>query len=630
MKRFCTFLFIFMIAVINLPAVSKFSVPNAKKLSRSTVSIKGPWDFYWGRFLTEGEEAEPDCQVKIPSAWNSYDLPEEIHKIAKTGKGSGTYRILVTDLKPLTEYAFRTYDLASTAVTIIANGTVIFTAGIPYMDWTQTKADQQMKLARFKSDDKGQVFFTIYVSNNIYRNGGVWNPLEIGELDFMSMIYDSLIGYFSGLAGVLFAIVIYSLFLYIFRKNRASLLLGLFTISLIIRILSANFSIFKQLFPNMPYMISLRLEYSALYFSPITFILYLKYVDRSIFNKLKMRFLIIPGILLGTVAIFAPIFISNRFVPILQVYCGISAIACIVFMIIYTVKYRNATGVVTLIALILLFLGAINDIMITDGHGLKVYGVQMLPFAFAFFVYSQITLLAIRQSKNESELKEIDDYLTLTNKAYSRFVPKKLLELFKKSDITELQIGDKFSKKMMVLTADIRNFTATSEEMTGLQVFEFLNGYFGKIGPIIDSYGGVIEKYLGDGIVVFFPEHYENAIYCALKMQEAMIELRKQFSSQKLPELKIGIGIHFGDILVGTAGDNSRMSEVSLSEELEVLFKAEESTKTYGKAIIATKQALDIAKSENTKNFHEFEFYEEKIKDSDLYFIYSDKINGEL
>ncbi len=183
---------------------------------------------------------------------------------------------------------------------------------------------------------------------------------------------------------------------------------------------------------------------------------------------------------------------------------------------------------------------------------------------------------------------------------------------------------------MMILTADIRNFTATSEEMTGLQVFEFLNGYFGKIGPIIDSYGGVIEKYLGDGIVVFFPDHYENAIYCALKMQEAMIELRKQFSSQKLPELKIGIGIHFGDILVGTAGDNSRMSEVSLSEELEVLFKTEESTKTYGKAIIATKQALDIANPGNNKKFHEFEFYEEKIKDSDLYFIYSDKINGEL
>lgn len=263
----------------------------------------------------------------------------------------------------------------------------------------------------------------------------------------------------------------------------------------------------------------------------------------------------------------------------------------------------------------------------------QILGSQLLPISFVVFCLCQTIILAYIQINSEKKVQQLYKFLIETNDSYQRFVPKQFLELFSKKDITSLEIGDKFSRNMMILSADIRNFTAMSEDMSGIQVFKFLNGYFEKVAPVIQKHGGIIEKYLGDGIIAFFPYNCESALKCALEMQENMITLRQEFKEKGLPELKIGIGIHYGNVLVGTAGDASRMSEVAISKELDVLTHVESATKRYNKAIIVTKEAVGAAAWEAKTNNHKFEFYGKKIPEAighELYYIYNDVVGKDL
>ena len=67
---------------------------------------------------------------------------------------------------------------------------------------------------------------------------------------------------------------------------------------------------------------------------------------------------------------------------------------------------------------------------------------------------------------------------------------------------------------------------------------------------------------------------------------------------QRLPGIKIGVGVHYGNIVLGTAGNLVRMTEVSLSDDIDVAIKTEAATKEYGHSILATKQAIARAREE--------------------------------
>lgn len=612
---------------------TRFNIKDPELLEKSSIELTGPWDFYWGRLVNDKERLFPDCKVTLPSTWNNYDLSDEAHKIAKTGKGSGTYKLLVSNLQPNTEYAFRTYDIASTAVTIYVNGLIVLSSGTANPDWKKTRVGNDMALATFMSDSKGEALFSMFISNDVYRSGGVWSAPKISLATRATKRYNQSIGYLSILAGLLIAVIIYGLFLFILKKDKANLFLALFSLSILIRMSSSAFPIIKQFFSGIPYPVMLRLEYSALFLSPITYIAYLSFLDEDIFRKIRVSHIAYLGIFLGVLTTATPIKFSNHLVPILQVYLGGVLLFVLISLILYTIRTKNSTGFFCLATVLIILIASFNDIFIGKGIGITIFESELLPFAFVIFTICQTIILAYVQVQSEKHVQELYNYLVETNKAYHRFVPKQLLELFNKNNITELQIGENFTRNMMILSADIRNFTATSEDLSGIQVFEFLNGYFAQIAPVIEQYGGIIEKYLGDGIIAFFPHKCEAALQCAIKMQETMNDLRKDFIEKGLPELKIGIGIHYGNVLIGTAGDASRMSEISISKDLIILQHAESATKRYNKSIIATKEAIAAASKEAKAKGKKFDFFGKKVEEAmghELYYIYNENITKEL
>lgn len=86
-------------------------------------------------------------------------------------------------------------------------------------------------------------------------------------------------------------------------------------------------------------------------------------------------------------------------------------------------------------------------------------------------------------------------------------MPHEFLSFLQKQSILDVQLGDQTLKDITILFADIRSFTTLSENMTPEETFKFLNSYLNRIGPIIRSHNGFIDKYIGDGIMALFPKH---------------------------------------------------------------------------------------------------------------------------
>ena len=250
-----------------------------------------------------------------------------------------------------------------------------------------------------------------------------------------------------------------------------------------------------------------------------------------------------------------------------------------------------------IVSLVVIALGVTNDILVINQNSF--FGdIDLLGFSFVVYAFIQIIILAFIQDTNYRKVVELNKELVVTNKSYYRFVPKEILELLQKNDVTEVKPGDYKVLKMAVMSADVRNFTSTSEKLTAFEVFKLLNIYLQRVAPLIRENGGIIEKYLGDGIVAIFPNGALSAIRCSVQMQQAMVKLRQELIMQRLPGIKIGVGVHYGNIVLGTAGNLSRMTEVSLSDDIDVAIKTEAATKEYGQSILATKQAIARAREE--------------------------------
>ena len=575
-----------------------FRVENPIELKNKQVSIKANWDFYWGKFVAPADTTTvPDAVVEAPLAWNKYDLPEEIKAIAKKGKGSGTYRIKFTNLEPNTEYAFPVFKLCYTAFTVLCGEEVVFRSGQPSVDWTKTKADQMYDKAAFTSDENGNALITIYASNSYYRKGGFRGIFWLSELSVFEELHNKQLCSYGIFAGILFIMILYCLILAIFRKEATSLYLGILIFGIFTRVIASVCPLLKTFIPAVPFSILIRLEYFALFLTPAGQIMYFDSLNKKIFHHIPVRLLAAPSLLFLVLDLCLPVSLANRLVPFMQVYMFLIIGISIVLFFIRIIKDKDFISTMAIVALVVIALGVINDILVINQKSF--FGdIDLLGFSFVVYAFIQIIILAYIQDTNYRKVVELNKELVVTNKSYYRFVPKEILELLQKNDVTEVKPGDYKVLKMAVMSADVRNFTSTSEKLTAFEVFKLLNIYLQRVAPLIRENGGIIEKYLGDGIVAIFPSGALSAIRCSVQMQEAMVKLRQELIMQRLPGIKIGVGVHYGNIVLGTAGNLLRMTEVSLSDDIDVAIKTEAATKEFNHPVLVTKQAIARAREE--------------------------------
>ena len=136
-------------------------------------------------------------------------------------------------------------------------------------------------------------------------------------------------------------------------------------------------------------------------------------------------------------------------------------------------------------------------------------------------------------------------------------------------------------KELTVLFSDIVGFTSWSSTKDAQEIHQTLSHYFEEMAAIVFTYQGTIDKYMGDGLMVFFGDpvscgnHAQLAVQAAIAMQKKTRELRTEWERSGGMPITIRIGVHTGEVIVGNMGSKSRMeytvigSNVNLTQRLE-------------------------------------------------------------
>ncbi len=175
-------------------------------------------------------------------------------------------------------------------------------------------------------------------------------------------------------------------------------------------------------------------------------------------------------------------------------------------------------------------------------------------------------------------IKEMHDLLEDWNRDLADKVARQVEELervkrlkrYLSPQIAETILGEDEShfkshrREITVVFLDLRGFTAFSESAEPEEIMEVLRGYHAEMGKLIFEFGGTLERFAGDGIMIFFndpvlcPDHTEKAIRMALEMRLRVVELRKGWLKRGY-DLDLGIGLAAGYATLGNIGFEGRM-----------------------------------------------------------------------
>lgn len=136
-------------------------------------------------------------------------------------------------------------------------------------------------------------------------------------------------------------------------------------------------------------------------------------------------------------------------------------------------------------------------------------------------------------------------------------------------------------QQVVVLFADIRNFTRLTNQLGPEQVVALLNDYYDSLIREVFRYQGSINNIMGDGFMAvfgipeFLPDHPETALECALALKFAIWECSKNRHSKGLPVAEFGIGLHIGDGIVGNIGSGARMEYTVVGQTVNIASRIE-------------------------------------------------------
>ncbi|MBP0018014.1 MAG: AAA family ATPase [Cyanobacteria bacterium SBLK] len=215
----------------------------------------------------------------------------------------------------------------------------------------------------------------------------------------------------------------------------------------------------------------------------------------------------------------------------------------------------------------------------------------------------QLLQMLAAQAAISLENARLYENLQTLNLAYERFIPSQFLSFLEKKSIVDVDLGDQVEREMTVLFSDIRDFTTISEQMTPAENFAFINGYLGRMEPLIQQYGGFIDKYIGDAIMALFGNTPDDALQAAIAMLEELQVYNLSRIEADLVPLRIGIGLHAGRLMLGTVGGADRMDGTAIGDSVNLSSRVEGLTKTYGISLLITQQTFL-----GLKNFFEYDF----------------------
>jgi adenylate cyclase len=150
----------------------------------------------------------------------------------------------------------------------------------------------------------------------------------------------------------------------------------------------------------------------------------------------------------------------------------------------------------------------------------------------------------------------------------------------------DVQLGGE-TRELTMFMSDIRSFTTLSETMKPADLVAFLNRYFTAMIDCVMAHDGVVDKFMGDAILVVYgapvrdPKHPVKAVLTALDMRERMVTFNEELGLEGHPPIRIGIGINTGEAITGNIGSSVRMEYTVIGDAVNATQRTEDLTKDF-------------------------------------------------
>jgi adenylate cyclase len=166
-------------------------------------------------------------------------------------------------------------------------------------------------------------------------------------------------------------------------------------------------------------------------------------------------------------------------------------------------------------------------------------------------------------------------------------------------DPNSLQIGGK-KVYITILFADIRGFTAYSEQHSPEELVAVLNRYLAAAADAVLANEGTVDKFLGDAVMAWYnaplpqPDHTLRAVKSAIAIRDAVAALHTELPKEA--HLDFGVGIHYGEAVLGWIGTEKRLEYTAISDSVNTTKRIQENSAK--NQILISREAYERVKDE--------------------------------
>jgi adenylate cyclase len=150
-------------------------------------------------------------------------------------------------------------------------------------------------------------------------------------------------------------------------------------------------------------------------------------------------------------------------------------------------------------------------------------------------------------------------------------------------------------RQVAVMFVDFRSFTAEARSRSPQQVVDRLDGAFAVLVEILDRHGGIVNKFLGDGFLALFgaPFEVDGAAHHAVGSAREMLAAMQRINSASHWPLRIGIGVHFGEVVAGNIGSPRRKEYTVIGDTVNFASRLEALNKDFGSQLLISSAVRD-------------------------------------
>ncbi|MDX1909157.1 MAG: adenylate/guanylate cyclase domain-containing protein [Bacteroidia bacterium] len=430
---------------------------------------------------------------------------------------------------------------------------------------------------------------TLHVANYAYAQGGVWQSPRIGSATAVMTYHDQQLAFDLFIFGGLFIMSLYHIALYFLRRRAPSnLYFGLLCLFLGLKNLFTGEVFFYTLWPDASYELGLKCIHISLFSTGALLWLFL----RELFSEELPAWVSRVAVGVSGVGIFLTLVSQSAvYSQAMMPYLLLSMLqtGALIRGLYLALRRQREGALIMLIGFLCFVVTVLHDLAIDLD---LIQDVYLSGAGFFMFIFSQAFLLATKFTHAFQHVERLTDDLKNTNRAYSRFVPREFLAFLNREAITDVKLGDQLQGEMTVFFSDIRSYTTLSEQMTPAVNFAFINDYLRQVVYLIHENEGVVNQYLGDGIMALFMRSPEDALLASIQIQRNIRHITALGGFTLKQALEVGMGIHTGPLMLGMIGDEERMSPGVISDTVNTASRLEGLTKFYGAQIVISESTL--------------------------------------